>query len=73
MQGNPWGLNDTEAKIMDLLVETGCNKATARRLFRSAKTVESHMGRIIAKMNMPMQVVRCVAWDRWRRNLKETE
>lgn len=65
---SPWGLTETQAKVMDALVEHGTNKAAARALGLTEGTVEQHTTDISRRMRKyRFRVQRLIAWDRWRR------
>lgn len=65
---SPWGLTPAQAAVMDALVEHGTNKAAARVLGISDKTIEQHSTNIGRKMRKHrFRSQRLIAWDRWRR------
>ncbi len=68
---NPWGLTAREAQVMDALVVVGSQKAAARELHLSLKTVESHCARVSERMGLKFagsSARKLVLWDRWRRD-----
>lgn len=51
-KGNPLGLTQREAEVLDLLSEGLRNSAIAKRLFVSTKTVDHHVSAILAKLGV---------------------
>lgn len=65
---NPWGLTAAQAAAVQATVDHGCNKAVARSLGLSIKTVEAHMTKARHKMGKTHRVQMAVTWDRWARS-----
>lgn len=65
---NPWKLSDRQEQIMDLMVECGCNKLIARRLDIPVRTLENHVARAIARMDVGNRMQAAIRWDRYRRS-----
>lgn len=63
----PWPLTPRQIEMLDLLCELGTQKAVARKLGISHKTVESHLGRVRETMGVKTMVPAVLKWDRWRR------
>lgn len=61
------GLTARQAQVLDALTEVGCNKAAARRLCISHKTVNEHMNMIFLRTGFHNRVLCLLAWDRLRR------
>jgi DNA-binding NarL/FixJ family response regulator len=64
---NPWNLTPRQTEILDALVEVGCNKLVARQLGVNVRTLETHMARAFARMQIKNRMVAVIAWDRYRR------
>lgn len=64
---SPWNLTPHQAQALDAIVETGCHKLAARKLFLSEKTIEIHSARARKLIGAPNRVLALLAWDRWRR------
>lgn len=65
--GNPWGLTNAEAEVMDAMVSQGRRKVAARHLGISEKTLEARSRRASIRMGYDGQDLRrYIEWDRWR-------
>ena len=65
---NPWGLTRGQASAVQAMVDHGCNKAAARSLSLSTKTIEAHLTEARLKMNETNRVRMALKWDRWARS-----
>jgi DNA-binding NarL/FixJ family response regulator len=63
----PWHLTKAEQLVLDTLVETGCNRATAAKLKLRTSTVENHVRKCCQRMQVPNRIMAVVAWDRFKR------
>jgi DNA-binding NarL/FixJ family response regulator len=68
MNQHPKGFTVDQERILDALVEFGCNKLVARHLDIPVRTLENHMSRIMARMGVRNRMHLAIEWDRWRRN-----
>lgn len=64
---NPWGLTAAQAAVVQATVDQGCNKAAARSLGLSIKTVEAHLTSARNKMRERNRIRMVILWDRWAR------
>jgi DNA-binding CsgD family transcriptional regulator len=64
---NPWNLTDREAEVLQRLTELHSNKAVARQLNLSIRTVEMHLVAIRKSMRAASRVEAVLLWDRWAR------
>jgi DNA-binding CsgD family transcriptional regulator len=62
------GFSPSERKCLDLLVKTGSDKAIARELGISSKTVENHIAAAKKKAGIADRVLLAVWWDRLHRS-----
>lgn len=66
---NPWGLSESEIKVMDAMCETGCTKGAANKLRTDAKYIENRCFTAGQKMGLHhSRLLKYLEWDRWRRN-----
>lgn len=63
---NPWGLTATQLKVLEILSETGNNKAVARKLGMALKTAEEHVREMTRKMGVDNRTLAVVAYVRWK-------
>ncbi|MEY8688374.1 MAG: hypothetical protein AB9M53_00660 [Leptothrix sp. (in: b-proteobacteria)] len=64
---NPWGVTDGEARALDAVIEHGCQKAAARELHLSLRTIEAHLSRARNRMGLDGRIKPLIEWDRFRR------
>lgn len=63
----PWPLTPRQIEMLDLLCELGSQKAVARAMGISHKTVATQMDCARAAMGGATTVPTLLKWDRWRR------
>jgi FixJ family two-component response regulator len=64
---NPWNLLPSETRMLDALIQHGCDKGVARALGIVPRTVTAGMWRIRGKMNATSRIQAVVLWDRFKR------
>ena len=64
---NPWLLTRLERRIMDSLIDTGCNLKSAEQLELSRHTVNEYARNIVKKMTAKNRTLAVLAYDRWMR------
>lgn len=62
---NPWNLTPQQAAVMDAVCIHGCQKAAAKVLGLSIKTVEAHAQHAGESMGMDGKLLKYIHWDRW--------
>lgn len=68
MTDNPWGVTAAEAIAIEAVSEWGSYKAAARRLGKSARTIENQTSMAAKRMGVRSGfVVVALKWDRWKR------
>lgn len=68
---NPWGISQSEARVMQAVIDRGSQAGAAALLLLSPKTVETYMHRARRKIELreTTPINRLVLWDRWIRGV----
>lgn len=64
---NPWKLSHSECRVLELLTKDLTQVQVARLMFRSNKTVSTHLDRIKNKLNVRTPGMAAIMWDRFAR------
>lgn len=64
---NPWQLTPRQEEVLRALLVFDTDKAIAKALNVSVRTVEGHVWAILHKMDATSRVQAAVWWDRWAR------
>jgi DNA-binding CsgD family transcriptional regulator len=68
---NPWELTPMQCAVMGLLAEGNGRNATADKLGVNPKTVDSHLERIMQKMDAATKKQALDIWTHWSRANRE--
>lgn len=64
---NPWGLSESQALAMQAYIENGTEKGAAYALNKNFRTVSTHIGRAMERMDARNRLHAALTWDRWER------
>jgi len=73
MKADPWGLSNREVETLDMLIMWGSQKAAAREMDISVRTLETHVTHIKQKMGIinGSSFQHLLWWDRFRHGRRE--
>lgn len=57
-----------QERILDALIELGCNKLISRETGIPLRTVENHIARALLRTGAKNRVQLAIQWDRYRRS-----